>query len=105
MIENCRPVSSLLAIVSKSLERIVHSRTISRFLLIVIPLVQFAYRTEHSTEDAETLVIEWYLYAADHQLQTGIVIVEMSRSFGNVKQQLMIINLFTVGILLVYEIP
>ena len=90
VIENCRPVL-LLAIVSKSLERIVHSRMNSRFLFIVIPLVQFAYHTENSTED-------WYLYAADHQLQTGIVIVDMSRSFGKVKQQLMIINLFTVGI-------
>ena len=57
VIENCRPVS-LLAIVSKSLERIVHSRTISRFLFIVVPLVPFAYRTDNSTEDADTLVVE-----------------------------------------------
>ena len=57
VIENCRPVSHL-AIVSKSLERIVQTPTISRFLFIVIPLVQFGGRTEHSTEDADTLVIE-----------------------------------------------
>ena len=55
--ENYRPVS-LIVIVSQILERIVHSRTISPFLFILIPLVQFAYRTENSTENADTQVVE-----------------------------------------------
>ena len=86
--KNYHPVS-FLPIVSKVLERIVHSR-LSRFLAshALLPPAQFAYRAEHSTEDAVTLAVDWYLEAADHQLHTGIVLVDMSKVFDKINTRL-----------------
>ena len=80
--KKCRPVS-LLPIVSKVLERIVHSR-FSLFLVfrpLLLPAL-FAYGAQHSTEDAVTLSVDRYLEAADDQFHTGIVLGDMSKAFN-----------------------
>ena len=68
---------------------------VSRALL---PPAQVASCAEHSTEDAVTLAVDWYLEAADHQLHTGIVQVDTSKAFDIAKHQLLIIDLLTIGI-------
>ena len=96
--KNYRPVS-LLPVVSKVLERVVHSR-LTRFLSdhSLFPPSQFAYRAKHSTEDAVTLATDRFYEAADQQLHTGIVLVDMSKAFDKVRHQLLINDLFCVGI-------
>ena len=64
--KNCRPIS-LLPVVSKILERIVHKRLC--MLLTehdLLPAEQFAYRAHHSTKDAVLLAVDQFYEAADH---------------------------------------
>ena len=64
-----------------------------------MPPTQFAYRPQHSTEDAVTLAVDRYFEAADRQLNTSIVFVDMSKAFDKVKKkhQLLINDIFDVG--------
>ena len=95
---NYRPVS-LLPIVSKVWERVVHSR-LTRFLSVhsLFPPSQFAYRAKHCTEDAVTLAVDRFYEAADQKLHTGVVLTDMSKAFDEVRHQLLINDLFSVGI-------
>ena len=95
---NYRPIS-LLPIASKILEKIVHKR-LCDFLQThsLLPANQFAYRPQHSMEDALTLAMDRYLSSADHQLHTGAVLVDMSKAFDKVRHQLMIQDLFALGV-------
>ena len=96
--KNYRPIS-LLPIVSKVLERVVHTR-LCKFLSgnSLFPANQFAYRPLHSTEDALTLAVDRYLEAADQQRHTGLVLVDMSKAFDKVKHQILVTDLFQLGI-------
>ena len=95
---NYRPIS-LLPIASKILEKIVNKR-LCDFLQThsLLPANQFAYRPQHSTEDSLTLALDRYLSSADHQLNTGAVLVDMSKAFDKVRHQLMIQDLFALGV-------
>lgn len=96
--KNYRPIS-LLPIVSKVLEKAVHKR-LSRFLAAnsLLPPNQFAYRPNHSTEDAVTLAVDRYLAAADNHLHTGVVFVDLSKAFDKVRHQHLINDLFNIGV-------
>ena len=75
-----------------------HSR-LTRFLSVhsLFSPSQFAYRAKHSTEDAVTLAVDRFYEAADQKLHTGVVLIDM-KAFDGVRHQLLINDLFSVGI-------
>ena len=74
----------------------------TRFLSVhsLFPPSQFAYRAKLSTEDAVTLAVDRFHEAADQKLHTctSKIKVDMSEAFDNVRHQLLINDLFSVGI-------
>lgn len=95
---NYRPVS-LLPVISKILERLVHAQ-LSTFLSDngLIPDTQFGYRRHHSTTDALVLAIESITKARIGNQHTGVAFVDMSKAFDKVKHQVLINDLFALGI-------
>ena len=98
---NYRPVS-LLPVVSKLLEKIVH-RQLVRYIqdhaeLHILPDEQFAYRRGHSCEDALTLVVDRWMTSIDKQECVGVVFVDMSKAFDRVRHQLLLNELRSIGI-------
>lgn len=95
---NYRPVS-LLPVVSKVLERLVHEQ-LSDYLTrhSLIPDTQFGYRKHHSTSDALLLAVEGISQARAAHLHTGIAFVDMSKAFDKVQHQTLIYDLFNIGI-------
>ena len=53
---------------------------------------QFAYRSNHSTEDAVQLAVDRYLTARDTHNYTGIAFLDMSEAFDKVRHQQLIIG-------------
>ena len=95
---NYRPVS-LLPIVSRLLETIVKS-TLVGYLSAhnLLPASQFAYRKNHSTEDALVYAVDRWLSArADHKT-TGIVMIDMSQAFDRVLHPRLLSVLHSLGI-------
>ena len=95
---NYRPIS-LLPIVSKVLEKIV-SAQLKQFIQRnnLLPETQFAYRANHSTEDALTYAVNQLLLARDQGKVTGLVSVDLSKAFDRVEHQALIDLLSTIGI-------
>ena len=95
---NYRPIS-LLPIVSKVLEKIV-SAQLKQFIQRnnLLPETQFAYRANHSTEDALTYAVNQLLLARDQGKVTGLVFVDLSKAFDRVEHQALIDLLSTIGI-------
>ncbi|XP_065190778.1 uncharacterized protein LOC135821708 [Sycon ciliatum] len=78
---NYRPVS-LLPIVSKLLEKIVQKQLVAHLeRSCAIPPTQFAFRREHSTEDALVVATDAILKARDDKLTTGVCLIDMSKAF------------------------
>ena len=96
--KNCRPVS-LLPIVSRKLEYFVKQQ-LTHFLSrhCLLPPSQFAYRKGHSTEDALILATNRWLLAKSERKHTGIVMVDMSKSFDRVDHRQLIQILFEFGL-------
>ena len=95
---NYRPIS-LLPIVSKLLEKIVQQQLISYLDANgLMPDDQFAYRKNHSTEDALTLAINRWLTAKYACKYTAIVFVDMSKAFDSVRHSQLVEELFRLGI-------
>ena len=95
---NYRPVS-LLPIISRMLEKFVQQRLMS-FLTanMLLPDSQFAYRKNHSTEDAITLAMNRWLLAKHERQTTGIVFVDMSKAFDRVRHDLLVSDLAVIGV-------
>ena len=95
---NYRPVS-LLPIVSRLLETIVKSTLVGYLsALNLLPASQFAYRKNHSTEDALVYAVDRWLSArADHKT-TGIVMIDMSKAFDRVLHPRLLSVLHSLGI-------
>ena len=96
--KNYRPVS-LLPIVSKVLERIVHKQLLqylntNNFL----PTSQFGYRHQHSTADALALAVENINEAQAAGQHTGVAFVDMSKAFDKVKHSILVEDLFELGL-------
>ena len=87
---NYRPVS-LLPVVSKILERIVHEQ-LSDFLESqdLLPMEQFGIRSHHSTSDALVLTVEQIQQAQVARLYTGVAFVDMSKAFDKVPHQTLV---------------
>eukprot|EP00117_Sycon_ciliatum_P009573 scpid36683/ scgid4451/ Probable RNA-directed DNA polymerase from transposon X-element; Reverse transcriptase len=95
---NFRPVS-LLPIISKILERIVHSQ-LTEFLTThsLYPDCQFGFRKQHSTEDAVVMASEAFANAKDSGLSTCAAFVDMSKAFDKVQHGTLIRDLFSIGV-------
>ena len=90
---------SLLPLVSKLLEKVVDLQLWSYLEeFTVIPKEQFAYRPQHSTEDALVYATNNFLLAKDQSLYTGLVFVDMSKAFDRVQHQALINDLSEVGV-------
>jgi hypothetical protein len=95
---NYRPVS-LLPIVSKLLEKLVQRQPISHLdAAHALPDIQFAFRKDHSTEDALVLVTDSLAAARDSGLSTAVCFLDMSKAFDKVKHAFLVEELFNVGI-------
>ena len=96
--KNYRPVS-LLPVISKLLERVVHGQLAHHLQQHnLLPSCQFAYRSNHSTDDAVLLAVDRYLTARDTHNHTGIAFLDMSKAFDKVRHQQLIIDLHDLGI-------
>ena len=95
---NYRPVS-LLPVVSRLLETLVKTRLMS-FLSAnnLLPPTQFAYRQQHSTEDALTLAVDRWTRAKSNFMTTGVVLVDMSKAFDRVRHERLLSTLFSMGV-------
>ena len=83
---------------SKLLEKIV-STQVKAFLASnsLLPEIQFAYRANHSTEDALAFIVN-RLLERDCGKATGLVFVDLSKAFDRVKHQALIDLLSGIGI-------
>ena len=95
---NYRPVS-LPLIVSRLLEKLVQQRLMS-FLgeNNLLPDSQFAYRKNHSAEDAITLAVNHWLLAKHQRRTTSIVVVDTAKAFDRVRHDLLISDFATIGV-------
>ena len=96
--KNYRPVS-LLPVISKLLEKVVH-RQLASYLQRTAQYLpaQFAYRHSHSTEDAVMYAVDRYLAARDSHQHTGLALIDMSKAFDKVKHQVLVNDLQRIGI-------
>ena len=96
--KNYRPVS-LLPVISKLLEKVVHSQLVAYLEgTQQYPVAQFAYRSCHSTEDAVTYAVDRYLEHRDCHEHTGIAMIDMSKAFDKVYHQTLIADLQKCGL-------
>ena len=98
MSKNNRPVS-LLPIVSRILEYFVKQQ-VTDYLTEhkLLPESQFAYRRQHSTEDAVVLAINRWLMAKAERKYTCMVMVDMSKAFDCVHHARLVSVLFSFGL-------
>ena len=84
---------------SKLLEKIV-STQLNAFLASnsLLHEIQFAYRANHSTEDALAFIVNRLLLERDCEKATGLVFVDLSKAFDRVKHQALIDLLSGIGI-------
>ena len=96
---NYRPVS-LLPIVSHLLEKVVQAQfTCNLNRRNLFPGTQFAYRNNHSTEDALVYAVNRWQGAKQKRQTTGTVMVDMSNAFDRVGHSKLIAYLHSLGIL------
>ena len=95
MAKNYRPVS-LRAIVSRILEYF-FKQQVTDYLTEykLFPESQFAYRRQHSTEDAVVLAFNRWLMAKAEHKYTGIIMVDMSKTFDRVQHARLVSVLFS----------
>lgn len=95
---NYRPVS-LLPIVSRLLEKCVKQHLVSYLTdHNLLPSTQFAYRHQHSTEDALVLAHNRWQLARHARETTGIVLIDMSKAFDRVRHNVLVEVLFSMGV-------
>ena len=96
---NYRPIS-LLPVVSKTLERVVHDQlqTYLETRPDILPMQQFAYRRAHSCEDALSFCIDSWQRALDNGQYVAVAFLDMSKAFDCVRHNTLLMELFHVGI-------
>ena len=98
---NYRPIS-LLPIISKLLEKVVHRQLVKHLQLFSnapgLPAEQFPYRSNHSCEDALALVINNWQLMLDEGSVCGVVFADMSKAFDGVQHSTLIQDLHELGV-------
>eukprot|EP00117_Sycon_ciliatum_P040795 scpid37281/ scgid3278/ Probable RNA-directed DNA polymerase from transposon X-element; Reverse transcriptase len=98
---NYRPVS-LLPVISKVLEKVVHRQLVAFFdnhpELGALPEEQFAYRRNHSCEDLLAYAINDWQLALDKKQLCGAMFVDMSKAFDRVQHSKLVQELASVGV-------
>lgn len=95
---NYRPIS-LLPIASRLMESVVKVQLTSYLSTNnLYPPSQFAYRRHHSTEDALVLAVNRWLVAKSDSKVTGVIMVDLSKAFDRVCHDLLLAQLFSLGI-------
>jgi hypothetical protein len=91
---NYRPISNL-SFVSKLLERCVHDQ-LNKYLRIhdLLPEVQSAYRSYHSTESAVLKVLSDVYAAADNKEVTLLCLLDLSAAFDTVDHVILVRRLY-----------
>ena len=90
---------SLLPIVSRLLEKCVQRQLVSYLQEYdLFPPSQFAFRFNHSTEDALVLAVNRWQHAKYERKTTGIVMIDMSKAFDHVRHSMLVLNLFSLGV-------
>lgn len=93
-----RPVS-ILSILSKMLEKIVHNQ-LSDFLIInnIINPMQSGFRKQHGTSTAIVRVCDDIRKAIDDRMMTCMVLLDLSKAFDCVNHELLLIKLSALGL-------
>ena len=98
---NYRPISPL-PIISKLLEKVVHRQLVKHLQLSFngpgLPAEQFAYRSNHSCEDALALIINNWQVMLDEGSFCGVVFADMSKAFDRVQHSTVIQDLHELGV-------
>jgi len=98
---NYRPIS-LLPVMAKVLEKCVHhqlTQFIRRNAMVdAIPAEQFAFRHNHSCEDALVLAVSQWNKRLDAGELCGVVFADMSKAFDRVDHQQLINELAMIGL-------
>ena len=98
---NYRPVS-LLPVISKVLEKVVHRQLVAFFDnhpgLGALPEEQFAYRRNHSCEDLLAYAINDWQLALDKKQLCGAMFVDMSKAFDRVQHSKLVQELASIGV-------
>ena len=86
--ENYRGIS-LTCILSKVLEKIVHSQSCDHFQSSgTFSDSQYGFRCNHSCSDLLVSTIDDWLLARDRKLNTSIVFLDLTKAFDNVRHQI-----------------
>ena len=95
---NYRPIS-ILPIVSKIIEKIVHNRLIA-FLNKhdLLSKSQFGFRAKRSTELAVTLLCDQIRRNADNKMLTGCIFIDLSKAFDTLSHAKLLLKLSAYGI-------
>ena len=93
---------SLLPVISKVLEKVVHRQLVAFFdnhpELGALPEEQFAYRRNHSCEDLLAYAINDWQLALDKKQLCGAMFVDMSKAFDRVQHSKLVQELASVGV-------
>ena len=90
---------TLTCILSKVLEKIVHSQ-LCEFLhsSAILSENQYGFRRGLSCSDLLLLVIDDWLLARDRKLSTAIIFIDLSKAFDNIQHQQLLILLKQYGV-------
>ena len=95
---NYRPIS-LLPVISKILEKIMHTRLYS-FLNKKDAFYrnQYGFRPKHSTDQAATVLVDKISYLLNNNMKVATIFLDMSKAFDCVDHQILLQKLYSYGI-------
>ena len=98
-VENYRPIS-VLPVLIKVVERVVHSQLNAAHLHQLDFLYQhrYGFRHGHSTEQAITQLNNWVLESMDEGKVTGLLFVDISKAFDSLNHKVLLRKLEHLGL-------
>ena len=95
--KNYRPIS-LLPLVSKIFEKIVHSQThnyLDKYEILY--KYQFGFRSKHSTNTCLTLLNNNISNGIDKGLLTGMILIDLQKAFDTINHEIFLMKLECMG--------